>query len=115
MNVYDQAHSLAKSIKESEEYQQYAGLKEVASQNEELSSMLNDFQGKQFEIQAKQMMGESLGEEMMAQVHSLYEIIMKDPLAAQYMQAEMRFSMLVNDVYKILGEVIQFGEPAQNE
>lgn len=109
MNVYDQAHGLAKSLKESEEYKQYAELKEMASQNEELTSMLNDFQAKQFEIQAKQMMGEGLGEEMMAQVQSLYEIIMKDPLAAQYMQAEMRFSMLVNDVYKILGEVIQFG------
>lgn len=108
MNVHDEAHNLARAIKESAEYQQYAELKEKASQNEELAAMLNDFQAKQFEIQAKQMMGQELGPELTEQIQSLYQILMKDPLAAQYVQAEMRFSMLVNDVYNILGEVIKF-------
>lgn len=108
MNVHDEAHNLARAIRESDEYKQYADLKAKASQNEELTVMLNDFQSKQFEIQAKQMMGEELGPEMMEQIQSLYQILMKDPLAAQYVQAEMRFSMLVNDVYNILGEVIKF-------
>lgn len=108
MNVYDEAHNLARALKESDEYKQYADLKAAASQNEELAAMLNDFQSKQFEIQAKQMMGEELGPEMMEQVQSLYQILMKDPLAAQYVQAELRFSMLVNDVYRILGEVVKF-------
>lgn len=108
MNVHDEAHNLARAIKESAEYKQYAELKDAASQNEELSAMLNDFQAKQFEIQAKQMMGEELGSDMMEQIQSLYQILMRDPLAAQYVQAEMRFSLLVNDVYTILGEVIKF-------
>lgn len=110
MNVYDEAHNLARALKESEEYKQYVDLKATASQNEELTAMLNDFQSKQFELQAKQMMGGELGPEMMEQIQSLYQILMKDPLAAQYVQAEMRFSMLVNEVYGILGEVIKFGE-----
>ncbi len=108
MNVHDEAHNLARAIKESAEYKQYAELKEAASQNDELSAMLNDFQAKQFEIQAKQMMGEELGSDLMEQIQSLYQILMRDPLAAQYVQAEMRFSLLVNDVYTILGEVIKF-------
>lgn len=110
MNVYDEAHNLARALKESPEYMQYVDLKDKASQNQELAAMLNDFQAKQFEIQAKQMMGEELGPEMMEQIQSLYQILMKDPLAAQYVQAEMRFSMLVNDVYNILGEVVKFGQ-----
>lgn len=110
MNVYDEAHNLDRALKESEEYKQYVDLKATASQNEELTAMLNDFQSKQFELQAKQMMGGELGPEMMEQIQSLYQILMKDPLAAQYVQAEMRFSMLVNEVYGILGEVIKFGE-----
>ena len=109
MNVYDEAHNLARALKESDEYKQYVDLKATASQNEELSAMLNDFQGKQFEVQAKQMMGEALGPEMMEQIQSLYQILLKDPLASQYVQAEMRFSILVNDVYAILGEVVKFG------
>ena len=106
MNVYDQAHNLARAIKESEEFKQYDYLKKVIDQKEDLSKMVKDFQAKQFEIQAKQMMGEEVGPEMMQGIQELYQIIMTDPTASQYMQAEMRFSLMMNDVYKILGEVM---------
>ena len=53
------------------------------------------------------MFGEELGPEMMEQVQSLYQILMKDPVAAQYLQAEISFSLLVNDIYSILGEAIK--------
>lgn len=109
MNVYDQAHNLARAVKESEEFKQYDYLKKVIDQNEELSKMIKDFQAKQFELQAKQMMGEQMPADMMQQVQELYQIIMKDPTAAQYMQAEMRFSLMMNDVYKLLGEVMGLG------
>lgn len=108
MNVHDEAHSLARAIKESHEYKEYARLKEEASRNGELAAMLNDFQAKQFEIQAKQMLGEELDHDLIDQVQSLSQIIMKDPLAFEYIQAMQRFSLLVNDVYNILGEVIKF-------
>lgn len=110
MNVHDGAHNLARALKESQEYKEYMELKAKASENSDLAAMLNDFQAKQFEIQTKQMMGGELGPEMMEQVQSLYQILMKDPLAAQYIQAEVRFSLLVNDVYAILGDAIKTGE-----
>lgn len=106
MNVYDQAHGLAKAIRESEEFKQYDQLKQVVDQNEELSKMIKDFQTKQFEMQTKQMMGDASSADMMQNVQELYQIIMRDPAAAQYMQAQMRFSLMMNDVYKILGEVM---------
>ncbi len=109
MNVYDQAHNLARAIKESEEFKQYDYLKKVIDQNENLSKMVKDFQAKQFELQAKQMMGEEMPADMMQSIQELYQIIMTDPTAAQYMQAEMRFSLMMNDVYKILGEVMGLG------
>ena len=108
MNIHDEAHNLARAIKESPEYRQYTELKETASRNEELAAMLNDYRAKQFEMQAKQMIGEDLGPELMEHIQSLSQIIMKDPLAMQYVQAEARFTLLVNDVFRILGEVIQF-------
>lgn len=111
MNVYDQAHNLTQAIRESEEYKQYQAVKEKAKTNPELENMLKDFQAKQFELQAKQMMGEQMDQDSMQQVQNLYNIIMQDPLAAEYMQCEMRFSMMVNDIYQILGEVINLGVP----
>ena len=110
MNVYDEAHNLARAIKESAEYKEYAELKETASRNEEIAAMLNDYRAKQFELQAKQLAGEEMGPDMMEQIQSLSQIIMKDPLALQYVQAEAKFTLLVNDVFGILGEVIKFDQ-----
>jgi hypothetical protein len=32
---------------------------------------------------------------------------MKDPLAAEYLQTEVRFTLMVNDVYGILAEAVK--------
>lgn len=107
MNVYDQAHNLARALKDCDEYKNYIRLKDEVMKVEGLSGMLADFQKKQFEVQAKQMMGEELGPEVMAQIQDLYQIMMKDPKAMEYLQAEMMFTRIVSEVYGILGEVIQ--------
>ena len=109
MNVYDQAHGLAQAIKSSEEFKQFDSFKKQIDQNAELAAMIKDFQTKQLEIQTNTMMGEQMGPEDMASVQQLYAIMAKDPLAAQYLQAEMRFSLMMKDVYEILGEAIGAG------
>ncbi|MDR2771508.1 MAG: YlbF family regulator [Clostridiales Family XIII bacterium] len=106
MTVHDQAHLLARSIKDSDEYKQYMFAKDKAAQNPELAAMINDFRTKQFDLQRKQMAGEVLAEDVMTQAQALYQILLRDPVAAEYVQAELRFTLMVNDVYSILGEVI---------
>lgn len=115
MNVYDQAYGLAQAIRESDEFKDYMTQKAVLDQNEDLAKIVGDFQQKQLEIQAKALTGEELEGDFQAKVQELYGIIMQDPLAAQYMQAEMRFSIMMNDVYKILGEVMGIGDTGVNE
>ena len=107
MNVYDNAHSLAKAIKESPEYKEYIRLKQEVSQNEDLKNMLGDFQQKQIEIQTQQMIGTEPEGGMIEQIQSLYQIIIRDPKAAEYMQAEMVFTRMISEIYSILGEVIR--------
>lgn len=106
MNVYDEAHNLTRAIKESEEYKYYMAAKEKIAGNEKLDAMLKDFQKKQFAIQSKQMTGEEITEDMQKQITDLYAIIVQDPEAANYLQCELRFSMMMNDIYKILGEAV---------
>lgn len=106
MNVYEEAHSLERAIKESEEYKEFKRLKEKIDAKESLKKMMEDFHSKQLELQTKQMMGQEVTSEMMQSVQDLYQIIAKDPVAAEYLQAEMRFSVMMQDVYKILGEVV---------
>ncbi|MDD2483571.1 MAG: YlbF family regulator [Eubacteriales bacterium] len=109
MNAYDQAHTLARALKESDEYVAYMKIKEKVSENAELSGMLNDFQQKQFQLQAQQVMGGDVTAEMAEQTQTLYQILAKDPLAAEYLQAEFAFTRIVSDIYAILGDVIKIG------
>ena len=109
MNVYEDAHNLARAIKASEEYKQFDALKKQVEADPDLDKMLKDFQKKQFDMQAKQLMGETVGPEVTQKIQELYQIVATNPLAAQYLQAEMRFSLMMNDVYKILGDVIGIG------
>lgn len=110
MNVYDYAHQLAKALKESDEFKKYMELREEVSEVEGLKEMLADFQQRQFELQTMQLSGQEPGPELMEQIQSLYQIIMKDPKAMEYFQSEMVFSRLVSDIYGILGEVIKIDE-----
>lgn len=106
MNVYNEAHNLAKAIKECDELKQYVALKKKIDANEELAQAIADFQSKQMEFQLSQMSGKEPDAEATSKIQELYAILMRDPKAAEYLQAEMRFSMMMNDVYKILSEAI---------
>jgi len=106
-NVYDIAHELARALKESDQFKHYQSMKKRVSENEDLSEMINDFQEKNMAMQTQQMLDGTPTEELISQVQSLYQIVMADPLAAQYIQAEIAFTQVVSDIYGILGEVIR--------
>jgi cell fate (sporulation/competence/biofilm development) regulator YlbF (YheA/YmcA/DUF963 family) len=111
MNVYEQAHSLAAAIKESEEFKQFDALRKQVEANPDLNAMIKDYEKRQIQFQTKQMTGEMTQENMQQQMSDLYAVVMKDPLAAQYLQAQMRFSVMMADVYKILGDAMGIGNP----
>ena len=109
MNVYDQALQLATAIKESEEFKHYDASKKEIEANPELDQAMKDFVKKQFEFQTQQMMGNEISPEMMGQLQQLSTILMQDPTAAEFLQNQMIFSMMMSDVYKIIGEVADMG------
>ncbi|MGI6733141.1 MAG: YlbF family regulator [Anaerovoracaceae bacterium] len=113
MNVYDHAHALARALKESNEYKNYMELKAKVSENEELAASLNDFQEKQFQMQAQQMLGQESDTTMGEQIQNLAQILMKDPLAAQYLQAEFAFTMMFSSVWKIVQDAVRMGPNAE--
>ena len=104
MNVYDCAHNLATAIKESEEFKQYDAARAKVDANPDISNMIKDFEQKSVELQMKQMQGEEVGPDQMAGIQQLYGIVLQDPLAAEYLQTSMRFSIMMKDVYEIIGE-----------
>ena len=109
MNVYDQAHQLATAIKDSEECRQYDSVRKKIEANPEMDKAIKDFMKKQFDFQASQMMGKEIDQEEFMQLQQLSAILMQDPLTSEYFQCQMRFSTMMSDVYKILGDVADFG------
>lgn len=106
MNVYDEAHSLAKAIKESNEFIEFDKVKKEVEKDEQLSEMLKDLQSKQLEIQTATMTGQEPSQELVQQMQSIATMVATKPLATQYMQAEATFSVMINDVFGIIGEAI---------
>ena len=110
MNVYDQAHQLAAAIKESDEFKRYEAGKMQVQGNEDLKNMINDFQKRSMDLQIKQLQGEQPDPEDLANVQRLLGVITMDPLASQYLESEMRFSLMMKDVFDIIQEAAGMGE-----
>ena len=55
MNVYDEAHSLARAIKESNEFLEFDKVRKEVDADKEVSEMIADMQKLQIELQTAQI------------------------------------------------------------
>jgi len=106
MNVYDEAHSLARAIKESNEFLEFDKVRKEVEADTEVSQMIADMQKLQLEIQTAQISGQQPSEETMGRIQSLSTMLATKPLAAKFMQAEAAFSVMMNDVFQIIGDAM---------
>lgn len=105
MNPYDQAHALAKSLKESEEYREYARLKEAAYDDPTNKALLDEYKKLQFRLQTKLASGESAPQEDMQRLQQIGTLLQFNPDASNYLMAEFRFQRMLTDIFKILADV----------
>ena len=107
MNVYDEAHSLAKAIKESNEFKEFDRIRKEVDKDKECSDMLKELTELQVQLQTTQLTGQQPDKDVFARFQSLSAMVMTKPLAAQYLQAQMAIATLMNDVFGIVGEAIR--------
>ena len=107
MNVYDAAHSLARSIKDSNEYKEYIENHKKVFSNPKTKSIIEDFRKKAMEMQMSQMSGQELDPNKAEEMKKLEEILMANPVISEFFSTEMRFGQVMNDIYKILGDSIE--------
>ena len=106
MNVYDEAHSLARAIKESNEFLEFDKVRQEVNADKEVSEMIAEMQKLQLELQAAQISGAEPNTDLMSRIQSLSTMMATKPLAAKFMQSEAAFSIMMNDVFKIIGEAM---------
>ncbi len=107
MKVYDLANELAKEIRHSEEYKNYEKAKNNINSNSELKDKIKDFENARYEAQVIALQTGKDDEIKMRHVQELYGELIQNKEASQYFDAEIRFNVLIADVNKIIGEVVQ--------
>ena len=105
MNPYDQAHALARALKESEEYREYARLKEVAYEDDTNRALLDEYKRLQFRLQGKLAAGDSLPGEESQRLAQIGALLQFNPDVSAYLMAEFRFQRMFTDIFKILADV----------
>ena len=105
MNPYDQAHALARALKESEEYREFIRLKETAYDDSTNKALLDEYKKLQFRLQAKAAAGESLPQDDMQRLTQIGALLQFNPDVSAYLMAEFRFQRMLSDIFKILADV----------
>ena len=107
MNVYDTANKLAQEIKQSEEYATYKIAKEAINLNIELKNKIDEFEKARYEAQIIALQTGKDDESKMKHVQELYGELIQSQDASKFFDAEMKFNILIADVNKIIGQVVQ--------
>ena len=105
MNPYDQAHALARALKESEEYSEYMRLKKVAYDDSTNKALLDEYKRLQFRMQARLASGETMPEEDLQRLQQIGALLQFNPDVSAYLMAEFRFQRMLSDIFKILADV----------
>lgn len=106
MNVYEEAHNLSQAIKDSNEYKDFHEVGKQIDSDPELSKIIRNFNRRQIETQSKILSGEMSQAEMMTQMQGMMTMLQGSPIAARYLEAQARFSIMIKDVYEILSDAI---------
>lgn len=105
MNIYDQAHALARGLKETEEYREFQRLKALAYDDATNKALLDEYKRLQFRMQARAASGERPDDEDMQKLTRIASLLQLNTDARDFLLAEFRFQKMLADIYKILGDV----------
>ena len=104
MNPYDQAHALARTIRESEEYREMNRLKEIARQDETNRALLDEYKRLQFRVQAKAAAGETMPEADFQRLQQIGTLLQFNSDVSAYLLAEFRFQRMLSEIFRILAD-----------
>jgi len=109
MNTYDKAHELARALKNSDEYRSFLMAKKAIEADDQAKKMVKDFIAKQMELEYEMMSGKGEDKSKAQQLQKMYELIVLNSKASNFMQAHMRLQRVMGDIYKIIGESVAEG------
>ncbi|MFA0816432.1 MAG: YlbF family regulator [Anaerofustis sp.] len=104
MNIYDNLNNLVKSIETSEEFLRYKQAAAAVDANPTYAQMAKDFITVQVQISTMQMLGQQPGSELIERFNTLYTSVSAIACVNEFIQAQMQFSRIMEDVSKALSK-----------
>ncbi len=106
MNIYDKLYELTNAIKQSPEFKEYAQAAQVVDANPTHAQMVKDFIAAQVQISTMQMLGQQPDQETIDNFNTLYSTVTAVSSINTLLQAQMRFSKIMDDINKEISNTI---------
>lgn len=106
---YDKAHDLAAAMRESEEYKALMKAQTAVEADATATALVRTFMAQQMQWEYAKLSGAPEAEELQKKQEELMPQIQSNAAAAEYLQAQMRWSQVSNDIYKIISAPITEG------
>ena len=107
MNIRDHANALVKALKASPEYREFKKRQENLQKDDIAKQMLADLRRIQWKIEKLRISGQQPTPEDDEKINSIMGVISSNDTVKDYLEGEYKFSIILNDVQKILGEAMQ--------
>jgi len=107
MNPYDKAHDLARALRESHEFGTLLDQKRKVDAEPSAKKMLDEYRRRQWELETRRIMGESISEDDLEQMRKMTEAVQMHAVLRGYLESEYRFGVIYSDIHKILGDAVK--------
>lgn len=104
MNVYDCANELAKAMRESHEFKKLKEANELLAKEPETKKLVDEFLQLNQEVEIAKYQGQEPPAE---KIKSLYNLLALKSEAMEYLNAFMRFQMMMADITKSINDVVK--------
>lgn len=107
MNVYDCANELAKAMRESHEFKKLKEANELLAKEPETKKLVDEFLQLNQEVEIAKYQGQEPPSEKTEKIKSLYNLLALKSEAMEYLNAFMRFQMMMADITKSINDVVK--------
>lgn len=101
-NIYDTANQVEREIRDLAEFKALEQAYDEVKADEEAYKLFKEFQAFQQQLQEKQMRGEEFSDEDAEKAQALATEVQTAEVINQLMQKEQAFSLIVNDLNRII-------------
>ena len=102
MNVYDCANELAKAMRESHEFKKMQEARLVLDKDADAKKMVNEFLQLSQEVEIAKYQKQDVPAEKTEKLQKLYGVLALNSGAMEYLNAFMRFNMMMQDISKAI-------------